>query len=345
MVGIIGGSAEFQKQQAEAALERVFLTIKAGVAQRYAKEIKAIQDRFSTDTRAGEAEAELNRLVGIKSQADGVVSQLRSARGIAAAALEKLTTAHDAAAAGNASAFDLALGQLNIQVGSKGQDTLDGLLGNLSPGLKGQRLVFANVGAEQIPLKVQAVGTRYLLTDTTTGTAYQPDLLAKTLTINGQAVPFDQLTVTARNGNEISFTDGSSTSHTARFAQGGLDIGNAWLYDGLTGSGRTRAVADVKTALDTVRGLLGQFDKAIGRAELGVAALTQRSQAAGDEALKLSDQLFDDRAAALKAAELRQQTLERQFAFAAKLQRETLRAMIQPDLPQAKTVFGILGGN
>lgn len=343
MVGIIGGSAEMQRQQAEAALERAFIAIKNSVAKRYAKEVAAIQDRFRSDTRASAAEAELDRLVGIKSGADGVVSQLRSARGVAGAALEKLTTVHDAALASNSSAFDLALGQLNIQVGSRGQGALDGLLGNVSPGLKGQRLVFANVGTVQIPLKVQAVGTRYLLTDSATGTTYQPDLLAKTLTLDGQAVPFDQLTVTARDGDTITFTDGT-TSRTVDFAQGGLDVGNAWLYDHLTGDGQTRAIADVQAALDAVRGQISQFDKAIGQAELGVAAVTQRSEAAGDEALKLSDQLFDDRSAALKAAELRQQALERQFAFAAKLQRQTLSAVIQPDPPQSKTVFSILAG-
>lgn len=344
MVGIIGGGAELQRQQAEAALERTFLTIKAGITKRYAKEVAAIQDRFRSDTRAREAEAELDRLVGLKSEADGVISQLRGARSLAGTALEKLTAVYDAAVEGNVTAFDLALSQLNIQVGSKGQNPLDGLLGNLSPGLKGERLVFANVGSEQIPLKVHAIGTRYLLTDTGSGTVYQPDPVSRTLAIDGTAVSFDQLTVTARTGTTVTFSDGI-TERTAEFAQGGLDIGSAWLYDGLTGDGQSRAIGDVRAALDTVRGLIRQFDNAVGQAELGVTGLTRRSEVAGDEALRLNDQLFDERSAALKAAELRQQALERQFAFAAKLQRETLRAVIQPDPPQSKTVFGILAGN
>lgn len=343
MTSILGLNSTQQKQQISAALDRTYLLIQAGIQVRQQKELDAVQARFSGTTALTSLQQDINRLSEVKTAADDAVMALKSAADTSQGVLERLNEALAAARSGNAGAFDAAIGRLNISVGSRGAG-LDDLVGNVAAGQTGTRTEFVDAGASQILVSLRSMGSRYALVEQGTGRRFEPDYINQTLSIGNQRVPFANLTLTSRTDDTLTFTDGTD-SWTADFEGGGLPVGSAWTYGGLTGEGQTRAIEDITAAMKLARRTMDTLSNSSLQAEVGSTMLQGRLDAMGDEALRLNDAQFDEMAAAKAAINTRYEMALRGLAFSAQAQREVIGALVQPEQVTNKGIFGILSGS
>ncbi|MFA5120078.1 hypothetical protein [Zavarzinia sp.] len=338
----LGGTAAQQKQAVSDSLDQVYTLIKAGLETRKAKELAKVQYTYTTQSKLPALQAEIDRLSTNRDAASDAVSSLKSAHESAIKVLDHLNNASAAAKAGNTAAFDSAITQINILVGSRATDDSN-LIGNSGSGQTGSKTFSLNAGTADMLVALQSLGTSYLLTDQNTGARMTPDFYTQTLTVgNGQKVALSQLSLVSRTDNSVTFTDGTST-WSADLQTGGLPLGSSFLYGGLTGDGQTRALSDINAAMKIVAKAVGTLGNTNLQAEVGIATLQGQLDTLGDQAQTLNTQESDAQAAALKAINTRYSLLESNIAFAAQAQREVIGAVIGEDQITSQSVFDIMG--
>ena len=336
-----GMSAAAQKQAVSDALDRTYALVADGIAARKAKELAKVQDQYVTHSALPALQADIDALAARKDTAASAVFSLKQASTNAQKVLEYLNTAHAAAAEGRDSAFDTAINQINILVGSRGSE-LENLIGNVVAGQSGQRTLAISTGATQVVVALQSLGSRYALVDNDNGRTYTPNFLSQTLSVGGTQIATSQLSVVSRNGNDVSFTDGTTTWN-ATLDTGGLPVTSSWLYGGLSGAGQTQAIDDVKASISIVAKAVAALSNTNLQSEIGISTLQNQLTELGDTARKVSDTESDELAAAKKAIETRYSLMTSNIAFAAQAQREMIGALIGDDSVTSQSVFDIMG--
>lgn len=343
MTGVYFGlTAAQQKAQVSSALDRAYALAADGINARKAKELAKVQEKYTTNSKVPSLQAEIDALSTRKDEAADAVFSLKAAADSAYKVLDYLNQAQSAAAEGRSAAFDNAINQINILVGSRGAD-LDNLIGNVIAGQKGQTTAAISTGTTSVVVQLQSLGSRYALTDTTNGKQYTPDFLSQTLRFGtASAVATSQLSLVERDGNNVTFTDGTTTWN-ADLATGGLPVTSSWLYGGLTGDGQTQALEDLKASINIVAKAYATLSDTNLQAEIGVNTLQYRLSDLGDYTRKISDQESDEQAAAKKAIETKYTMMTSNLAFAAQAQREMIGALIGEDSVSNQSVFDIMG--
>lgn len=336
-----GMSAAAQKQAVSDALDRTYALVSDGIAARKAKELAKVQDKYVTNSALPALQADIDALAARKDTAASAVFSLKQAGTNAQKVLEHLNVAHAAAVEGRTSAFDNAINQINILIGSRGAD-LENLVGNAAPGQSGQRTMSISTGTTQVVVALQSLGSRYVLTDKDNGRIYTPNFLSQTLSIGGAQVATSQLSLVSRDGDDVSFTDGTTTWN-ATLDTGGLPLTSSWLYGGLTGDGQTMAIEDIKASISLVSKAVVTLSNTNLQAEIGMNTLQNQLTALGETARTVSDTESDELAAAKKAIETRYSLMNSNIAFAAQAQREMIGALIGDDRVSSKSVFDIMG--
>lgn len=338
----LGMSAAAQRQAVSDSMDRTYLLIKQGMEVQKAKELAKVTARYSSQSNLPELQSRIDTLSATKTAADDAVSTVKSAAETAQNVLEKLNAMHAAAAEGNAGAFDAALTQINIMVGSRGSE-LENLVGNVLAGQTGTATKFVDAGANQVTVQLRSLGSRFLLTEQGTGQQIDTNFYEQTLVIDGRKISTADLSLVSRNDDTLTFTDGTDT-WTADLQRGGLSVTSAWTYDGLTGDGQTLALSDVGESIKIVTKALANLSDASLQGDVGITVLQNRLTALGDEALALNDTESDALAAEKKAIQTRYDMALNSLAFAAQAQREVIGVMIADDPVKSQSVFEIMGG-
>ncbi|MCF4166597.1 hypothetical protein L2U69_13165 [Zavarzinia compransoris] len=337
----LGMSAAAQRQAVSDAMDRTYLLIKQGMEVQKAKELARVTAKYSSESRLPELQARMDSLSATKSAADDAVSTIKSAADTAQNVLEKLNAMHAAAAEGNAGAFDAALTQINIMVGSRDSE-FENLIGNVLPGQTGAGTRFVDAGATQVMVQLRSLGSRFLLTEQGTGQRIDTNFYDQTLVIDGRQIATSDLSLVSREDDTLTFTDGTDT-WTADLQRGGLSVSSAWTYGGLTGDGQTLAISDVGDSIKIVTKALANLQDASLQGDVGVTVLKNRLESLGDEALALNDTESDALAAEKKAIQVRYDMALGNLAFAAQAQREVIGVMIAEDPVTNQSVFEIMG--
>lgn len=341
MTFYLGMSATQQRQAVSDAMDRTYLLVKQGIETRKAKELAQVAGKYESSSKVPALQARIDTLSATKTTADDAVTAIKSAADTAQNVLVKLNAMYAAAKEGNSSAFDAALTQINIMVGSRGSD-LDNLVGNVLAGQSGTGTKFIDAGATQISLSLRSLGSRFLLTEQGTGRQFETNFYDQTVNIGGTKVSTADLSLVSRSGDTLTFTDGTD-SWTADLARGGLSVTSAWTYGDLAGSGQALALEDVGASIRSVTKALANLSDGQLQGDLGVSILQNQLDALGEEALAANDSESDALAAEKKAISTRYDMALSNLAFAAQAQREVIGALIADDPVESQSVFDIMG--
>ncbi len=299
--------------------ERTYLIIRERLAQRQVAEEDAIKAKYS-GTSTTFLEADIQRMADLKTAASEKQVGLRVALKKLTDVREQLSAMRAAAAAGDATAFDLAQSALDDKVGYAASDP-NNPIGHVASGTSGVRSLGVNIGSlGAVYYQTQSLGSRYRL-DIAGVSGGEPDLKAQTLNIGGAKVALNSLNFVSRTGDTVVFNDGATT-YTATYNPGGLGVASAFIYNKLlTAPDQAQATADIDAAMAKVKKV--EQSLAIAEAQIigGVKSLENKLGQLGDQFAAVNDTEINARAAELKAAQTRFDLANLQIALLGKTQR------------------------
>lgn len=308
--------------------ERTFLIIRASLADRQVSEELKINAKYD-GKKAASVEAQIQHLSDLKTAASAKQTGLRLALNKLADIREQLSIMRDAAAAGNAAAFDLAQAVIDDKVGYSAADG-NNPIGHVSAGTSGARLVSVDIGnLGAVYYDTQSLGSRYRL-DIAGSTVGDPDLQLQSIKINGADVAFSGLNFVSRVGNDITFDDGTTT-YTATYSPGGLGVGSAFIYNRFaTAPEQTQAVADIDAAMAAIK----RVEQSLGVAEAQVIGGVKSFQSKLSELGKAYKVAYDDQNSAqqaeLRAAQARFDLAIAQIGLLGKTQLAQAELLLKP---------------
>jgi hypothetical protein len=339
---IIEGLRALQQRQFDFTVEQTFTIVQGKMAERLQSDVANIAARYD-GTAIDLLGAKVQHLADIRVGAMDALVSVRKGVSQIVDAREYLTQMREAALAGNASAFDAAQAALETKITSATLDSSN-LVGQLDYGVVGARTISVDLGdLGSAHFATQAIGSRYRL-DIAGVSGGEPDLAGSTLMMDGVEVSFASLTFVSRTGDQIEFSDGTTT-HTATLKPGGVGVASAWIYEHLaTVAGRNQAIADVDAGLAKLTQLEAGYRNAEGQINSATKSMQTTLSVLSGAVNSLTEAELTERGALVAAAQAKFDASVLTAALMGKAQRARIQMLFEQPKSYDKGLFDILRG-
>ncbi|MBC7906149.1 MAG: hypothetical protein H7Y60_05295 [Rhodospirillaceae bacterium] len=255
-------------------IERSQLLAKYAASKRMDAEMQKLNEKYDGKAAAS-LEAEANRLADSKNVVDGYHSRVEAALKKFNDVRISLLSAKAAITSGSATAFDLAINTNNDWLSTKAvrSDSLIASTGN-GFGTWAEKTELLSGAGMDVSVTDHYVGNGYAIVvdGTTPPQVLRPNKEGNALEggSNGK-VAMNSWTMVSQSGDQVTVNDGTTT-YTGTLKRGGLDVLNAWAYDGLsTPEGKAKATADINAAMKE----LDKIDLEYRSNETGLSAIVK----------------------------------------------------------------------
>ncbi len=338
------GLATTQFLSYDASLRFTHAVMKQRMVENMMREIDVVRDRYDGSSLRP-MEQEIERLFKRKTDIADNVAAVSGSLDRIANVREPLAELRSLADEGSVAGFKSKFIYLNSQAGSRVLDA-DNLVGRMGNGRWREDTRLVGVGKMDVAVSARYIGNDWSIT-LDSGQLLTADHSADTLSGGGVNLQMADLTLIERDGDSVTFTDGTDT-YTGTLRRGGGGVLSPWLYNNFaTADDRQEAMDDVSAAMKR----LGNVERDLRQAEAlltgGVNSLDSQMKDLSDRHQKLQTEELDARAAAIKAIQTRQEMSERAFAVSANTSLEYIERMFLTPMPgtEKPSLFGTLSNS
>lgn len=327
----------------DVGLQQMHRILQQRIAENMQREIEAIRDRYGGASLAP-IENQINELYARKLAIADTVSQLEGSFTRITSVRNELAELRSLAQEGSVAGFNAKYIYLNSEAGSRVVND-DNIVGRLGNGRWTEETRIIDAGSIEVTVSTNYIGNGWAI-DLDSGETLVPDHEEGTLSGGGVSLDMADLTLVSRDGDDVTFSDGTNT-YTGTLRRGGGGVLSPWLYnDFATEADREEAMADISAAMSRLTTIERDYRYAESFLTASLNGVETRMDDLNDKYERLQEEELDERSAAIKAVQTRYSMMEKSFALTANTSLALIEnTLLAPEVgPQEDSFFDTISG-